>query len=82
MAVPAVAAPLTGSELMVRCAHVHAFLAHIACDARSASEIVIPWKNHHGTVVAVFDVDSSLPAAFDACDRANLMKLADSHRFD
>jgi GAF domain-containing protein len=59
---------------------VHAFPGHIACDARSASEIVIPWKNHEGTVVAVFDVDSSLPAAFDACDRDYLMRIADQHR--
>jgi GAF domain-containing protein len=59
---------------------VHAFPGHIACDARSASEIVIPWRNHEGTVVAVFDVDSTLPAAFDACDRENLMRLSDCHR--
>lgn len=59
---------------------VHAFPGHIACDARSASEIVIPWKNHHGTMVAVLDVDSTLPAAFDACDRDYLIRLADIHR--
>jgi GAF domain-containing protein len=59
---------------------VHGFPGHIACDARSASEIVIPWLNREGAVVAVFDVDSTLPAAFDACDRDNLMRLADRHR--
>jgi L-methionine (R)-S-oxide reductase len=59
---------------------VHAFPGHIACDARSASEIVIPWKDHEGVVVAVLDVDSTLPAAFDTCDRENLMRLCDNHR--
>jgi GAF domain-containing protein len=59
---------------------VHAFPGHITCDARSASEIVIPWRNHEGIVIAVLDVDSTLPAAFDACDRENLMRLADQHR--
>jgi L-methionine (R)-S-oxide reductase len=59
---------------------VHAFPGHIACDARSASEIVIPWRNHAGIVTAVLDVDSTLPAAFDACDRENLLALADRHR--
>jgi GAF domain-containing protein len=56
---------------------VHAFHGHIACDARSASEIVIPWKDHEGTVVAVLDVDSTLPAAFDACDREHLGMLVE-----
>ena len=58
---------------------VHAFPGHIACDARSVSEIVIPWRNHDGKVVAVFDVDSTLPSAFDACDRENLMTLAGNY---
>jgi GAF domain-containing protein len=60
-------------------ADVHAFPGHIACDARSASEIVIPWKNPQGGVIAVLDVDSSLAAAFDACDRQYLIQLADRH---
>jgi L-methionine (R)-S-oxide reductase len=59
---------------------VHAFPGHIACDARSVSEIVIPWKDRNDNVVAVLDVDSTLPAAFDACDRQNLMSVADQHR--
>jgi len=58
---------------------VHAFPGHIACDARSASEIVIPWKNPDGTVIAVLDVDSTLPSAFDECDRNYLMSLAGNY---
>jgi L-methionine (R)-S-oxide reductase len=60
---------------------VHAFPGHIACDARSVSEIVIPWKNHHGVIVAVLDVDSSLPAAFDACDQEFLQMLMEKFPF-
>jgi len=59
---------------------VHSFPGHIACDARSVSEIVVPWKDCNDNVVAVLDVDSTLPAAFDACDRDCLLSLADQHR--
>lgn len=58
---------------------VHTFPGHIACDARAASEIVIPWRNSNGEVVAVLDVDSTSPAAFDACDKDHLMSLAGRH---
>ena len=61
---------------------VNAFPGHIACDARSASEIVIPWHNHRGEVVAILDVDSTLPAAFDATDRDALLELAGIYRLD
>ena len=47
---------------------VHAFPGHIACDARSESEIVVPWRNEAGEIIAVLDVDSTLLAAFDAVD--------------
>lgn len=50
---------------------VHAFPGHIACDARSASEIVVPVVRR-GRVVAVFDVDSDEPGAFDEVDAAEL----------
>ena len=65
-------------EKAVVVADVNAFPGHIACDARSASEIVIPWKNRDGEVVAVLDVDSTFPAAFDECDRGALLELADA----
>lgn len=53
-------------------ADVHAFPGHIACDSRSASEIVVPVLDVAGRLIAVFDVDAETPAAFDAADRASL----------
>ena len=54
---------------------VHAFPGHIACDARSASEIVVPVLDAEGRLIAVFDVDSDVPAAFDEIDRAWLERI-------
>ena len=53
-------------------ADVHAFPGHIACDSRSASEIVVPVLDHEGRLIAVFDVDSEQKAAFDAVDQQGL----------
>ena len=47
---------------------VHAFPGHIACDSRSASEIVVPVFGRAGELIAVLDVDSTEPAAFDEVD--------------
>ncbi|PZU14188.1 MAG: hypothetical protein DI606_02830 [Sphingobium sp.] len=46
---------------------VHAFPGHIACDAASASEIVVPIM-HEGRLIGVLDLDSPVPARFDADD--------------
>jgi len=54
---------------------VHAFPGHIACDAGAKSEIVVPVLDERGEVAAVLDVDSHLPANFDADDLAGLEKL-------
>lgn len=54
---------------------VHAFPGHIACDSRSASEIVVPVFDPDGALIAVFDVDATTPAAFDAVDQAALERL-------
>ena len=54
---------------------VNAFPGHITCDARSRSEIVVPVVDRSGTLVAVFDVDSEYPGAFDDDDRAGLERL-------
>jgi L-methionine (R)-S-oxide reductase len=54
---------------------VHAFPGHIACDARSRSEIVVPVTDRTGALVAVFDVDSERPATFDDDDRRGLEQL-------
>lgn len=47
---------------------VHAFPGHVACDARSKSEVVIPLRDAAGRVVGVLDVDSDRPAAFGDVD--------------
>jgi GAF domain-containing protein len=52
-------------------ADVHAFPGHIACDANSRSEIVVPVV-HEGVLIGVLDLDSPLPARFDARDVAGL----------
>jgi GAF domain-containing protein len=54
---------------------VHAFPGHIACDADSRSELVVPVL-HDGAVIAVIDLDSPLPARFDAEDAAGIEQLA------
>jgi GAF domain-containing protein len=56
-------------------ADVHAFPGHIACDAASRSELVVPVVRD-GAVVAVIDLDSPLTARFDADDRAGFEALA------
>lgn len=53
---------------------VHAFPGHIACDAASASEIVVPVVRD-GVLIGVLDLDSPRPARFDARDAAGLEAL-------
>ena len=54
---------------------VHAFFGHIACDSRSASEIVVPVFDAQGDLIAVFDVDATEKNAFDALDAEALERL-------
>ncbi|WP_426027789.1 GAF domain-containing protein [Brevundimonas sp. TWP2-3-4b2] len=54
---------------------VHAFPGHIACDSRSVSEIVVPVRDAAGQLIAVFDVDATEKAAFDAIDAMALERL-------
>jgi GAF domain-containing protein len=54
---------------------VHAFPGHIACDSRSNSEIVLPVVDGQGRLIAVFDVDSTDFAAFDATDAEWLERI-------
>ena len=56
-------------------ADVHAFPGHIACDADSRSELVVPVLRN-GAVIAVIDLDSPLPGRFDADDVAGIEALA------
>jgi len=60
----------------VRVPDVHAFPGHIACDAASRSEIVVPLLKD-GRLLGVLDLDSPRPGRFDAADQAGLEKLAD-----
>jgi GAF domain-containing protein len=54
---------------------VHAFPGHIACDAASRSELVVPVVRDDA-VIAVIDLDSPSPARFDAEDAAGVEALA------
>ena len=54
---------------------VHAFPGHIACDAASQSELVVPVLRD-GAVIAVIDLDSPSPARFTADDAAGIEALA------
>jgi GAF domain-containing protein len=53
---------------------VHAFPGHIACDAASRSELVVPIV-HSGELIGVLDLDSPSPARFDAEDAAGCAEL-------
>ncbi|MGH8445362.1 MAG: GAF domain-containing protein [Solimonas sp.] len=55
--------------------NVHEFPGHIACDAASNSEIVVPLLRGD-EVLGVLDLDSPKLARFDAADRAGLEQLA------
>ena len=60
-------------------ADVHAFPGHIACDAASRSELVVPIMAHEiggGRLIGVLDLDSPVPARFDAADAAGCEALA------
>ena len=54
---------------------VHAFPGHIACDAASASELVVPLV-HEGRLVGVIDLDSPNVGRFDAEDESGCLELA------
>lgn len=54
---------------------VDAFPGHIACASSTRSELVLPVWNAGGDLIAVFDIDSDLPDAFDAEDAANLSQM-------
>ncbi len=63
-------------EKVQRVEDVHAFPGHIACDAASNAEIVIPLKVN-GTLVGVLDIDSTVYSRFDSEDEAGLVALTD-----
>lgn len=55
---------------------VHAFPGHIACDAASNSEIVLPVRLR-GEIIAVLDIDSPILNRFDEEDQIGLAKLVE-----
>ena len=63
----------TGSTVIVP--DVREFPGHIACDADSRSEIVVPIKIR-GAVVALLDVDSAIPCRFSDQDASGLERIA------
>lgn len=60
---------------LIRVDDVEAFPGHIACSSTTRSEIVVPVTDRNGRLRAVLDVDSDLPAAFDATDEAELTAI-------
>ncbi|WP_417269383.1 GAF domain-containing protein [Celeribacter sp.] len=56
---------------------VEAFAGHIACASSTRSELVLPVRNASGDLIAVFDIDSDLPAAFTQADATRLQALLD-----
>lgn len=61
-------------RVTVRVANVHEFPGHIACDAASQSEIVIPIVKN-GELVGVLDIDSPQLDRFDEVDQQYLEKF-------
>ena len=61
----------------LRVDNVHDFPGHIACDAASRSEIVVPIRRG-GEVVAVLDIDSPVPERFTEEDREGLELFANT----
>ena len=48
---------------------------HIACSATTKSEIVVPIVDSNDQLIAVLDIDSDTPAAFNATDETNLQRI-------
>lgn len=57
---------------------VDAFPGHIACASSTRSELVIPVHNAQGALIAVFDIDSDQPSAFNTQDVEALTAMLDS----
>ncbi|MEA3030733.1 MAG: L-methionine (R)-S-oxide reductase [Sphingomonadales bacterium] len=55
---------------------VDAFPGHIACDAASRAELVVPILGADGGLIAVLDLDSPMPARFDKEDERGCLELA------
>ncbi|MGP1909073.1 GAF domain-containing protein [Metabacillus sp. JX24] len=60
-----------------RVADVHAFPGHIACDAASQSEIVVPMVKD-GELIGVLDIDSPIKDRFSELDQKYLEKFTET----
>ena len=60
-----------------RVADVHEFDGHIACDADSRSEIVVPLISN-GSLIGVLDIDSPTPNRFSEADQQGVERLCAS----
>jgi GAF domain-containing protein len=57
---------------------VETFPGHIACDAASRAELVVPLMRGN-TIAGVIDLDSPTPGRFDADDRAGIESVAERY---
>jgi len=57
---------------------VEAFPGHIACSSSTRSEIVLPVRDAAGRLIAVLDIDSDRPAAFDRQDAEALAAILEA----
>ena len=62
---------------IIRVEDVHEFPGHIACDAASRSEIVLPLRDSDGKILGVLDIDSPLTGRFTEEDQQGLAPIAD-----
>jgi len=65
----------TGSRQLVP--DVHAFPGHIACDAATRSELVLPVADGGGRLIAVLDLDCPHPGGFGEGEAGRLQGLLD-----
>ncbi|OWV77896.1 hypothetical protein ATY78_14965 [Rhizobium sp. R635] len=63
-----------GASILVE--DVHAFPGHIACDAASRSELVVPIRSG-SDIIGVIDLDSPVPSRFDRDDQEGIERLAE-----
>ncbi|MBY5399518.1 GAF domain-containing protein [Rhizobium leguminosarum] len=62
-----------GTSILVK--DVHTFSGHIACDAASRSELVVPVRNGND-IIGVMDLHSPLPSRFDTDHQVGIERLA------
>ena len=55
---------------------VNKFQGRIACDPKSKSEIVVPFRDKQNKIAGVLDVDSEIIGNFDETDSLNLENIA------